>query len=149
MCRIFTGKWKTRGFSTQLAERELAFYNVTNEIIKYFEEYYKNYSKPRKIVTDRGTGFTSDAFKQFLADESITYVLIAVGTPRENGQADRFNRVIVPMLAKLVDEINIWDRVLDRIEFALNNSVSQSTKKLPSELLFGVRQIGESMMQFV
>jgi len=35
---------------------------------------------------------------------SIEHVLIAVGTPRANGQAERLNRVIVSMLSKLVED---------------------------------------------
>ena len=33
--------------------------------------------------------------------EGIEHVLVAVGTPRANGQVKLFNRVVVPALAKL------------------------------------------------
>ena len=73
---------------------------------------------------------------------SIKHVLIAVGTPRANGQVERYNRVITPMLAKLAEMPSKWDRVIDSVEFALNNTVLSATKKTPSELLFGIRQLG-------
>ena len=72
---------------------------ASNEVIKHFSEYFQAYSKPFRIITDRGTAFTSDAFTQFLSDESVQHVLTAVATPQANGQAERINRFITPMLA--------------------------------------------------
>ena len=114
----------------------------SSEAIKHFVQFFKCYSKPRRIVTDRGTAFTADAFKEFFASESVKHVLIAVGNPRANGQVERYNRVITPMLAKLAETPNKLDRVIDNVEFALNNTVSSATGKAPSELLFGIRQLG-------
>jgi len=57
----------------------------TEELIKHLHDYFQTYSKPRKIISDRGTSFTSAAFKQFLEDESVNVVLVAAGTPRANG----------------------------------------------------------------
>jgi len=41
--------------------------------------------------------------------ENIEYVLIAMNTPRANGQVERFNRVLSPMLAKLSETPTKWD----------------------------------------
>jgi len=41
------------------------------------------------MISDRGTTFTSDKFKTFADDESVQHVLVAVGTPRANGQIER------------------------------------------------------------
>lgn len=68
---------------------------------------------------------------------------MAVGTPRANGQIERFNRVITPMIAKLCDEPHKWDRVLSQVEYAINNTICRSTGETPSKLLFGVEQLGE------
>ena len=47
-------------------------------------------------------------------------------------------------LAKLVELVcqADWSKHLTRVEYALNNTVHSTTKKLPSELLFGVAQRG-------
>ena len=115
---------------------------TTNEVIKHLREYFRNYSKPRRIISDRGTCFTSGAFKDFLKEESVEQVLVATATPRANGQVERFNRVIAPMLAKLSEHPDIWFKILDKVEFALNNSVCRSTTETPSRLLFGINQLG-------
>ncbi|CAK9799271.1 Transposon Ty3-I Gag-Pol polyprotein [Anthophora plagiata] len=98
---------------------------------------------PKRIITDRGTAFTSKTFNEFLTNENVQHTLIAVGTPRANGQVERFNRTIVPMLAKLCETPSKWDRVLEQVEFALNNTVCRTTIETPSRLLFGVEQLGK------
>ena len=78
-----------------------------------------------------------------MESESVNLVLIASGTPRANGQVEIVNKSIVPMLAKLADAVNKWDRVLYKAEFAINNTIHRSTGKSPSMLLFGINQVGE------
>lgn len=114
----------------------------TEEVIKHLRNYFQTYSKPRKIISDRGTSFTSAAFKHFLEDESVNLVLVAAGTPRANGQVEIVNKSVVPMLAKLSESTNKWDRVLNVVEFAINNTIHRSTGQSPSVLLFGVNQVG-------
>lgn len=53
---------------------------------------------------------------------------------------ERFNRMITPMLAKLCETPSKWDRVLDQIEFAINNTVYRVTSETPARLLFGLEQ---------
>lgn len=77
-----------------------------------------------------------------MEEESICHVLIAVSTPRANGQIERFNRVLTPILAKLCDAPEKWDRKLEDIEFSLNNTRCRSINSTPSQLLFGIDQLG-------
>ncbi|XP_018395908.1 PREDICTED: uncharacterized protein LOC108774330 [Cyphomyrmex costatus] len=95
------------------------------------------------LVSDRGTCFTSDLFTEFLKDENIQHVLSAVSTSRANGQVERFNRILAPMLAKLSEVPSKWDQVLVDVEYSLNNTVCRATGDTPSRLLFGVDQKGK------
>lgn len=115
----------------------------SNECIQHLADYFRAYSKPKRIISDRGTAFTSTAFKEFLEWEKIKHILIAVGTPRANGQVERYNRVIMPMMAKLCESPDKWDRILGKVEFSLNNTISRATNDTPSRLLFGIDQLGE------
>ena len=112
------------------------------EVIKHLSNYFRAYSRPSRIISDRGTAFTSDAFKEFLRSLNIQQILIATGSPKANGQAERVNRVISPMIAKMTTSTNKWDLILDRVEYAINNTNSKSTGKPPSVLLFGFIQKG-------
>ncbi|XP_015440400.1 PREDICTED: uncharacterized protein LOC107195130 [Dufourea novaeangliae] len=101
------------------------------------------YGKPRRLISDRGTCFTSSQFTEFMKEKSVEHVLVAVGTPRANGHIKRFNRTITPMLAKLAECPNKWDQILDQMEFSLNNTICRSIRDTPSRLLFGTNQSGE------
>lgn len=117
---------------------------TSKEAIKALSDYFSNYSKPRMIVSDRGSCFTSQEFKNFMEKQEVKHVLIATGSPQSNGQAERINRVIVPMLSKLVnrEENQPWYNVLPQIEYALNNTINKGTGETPSRLLFGINQRG-------
>jgi transposase InsO family protein len=113
-----------------------------DEAIKHLKSYFSNFSKPIRLVADRGSAFRGDKFKTFLEDQGIQLVLIATGTPQSNGQIERINRSLTPMLAKLVETTDKWDRLLGEVEFAFNNSINRSTGVTPSHLLYGTNQIG-------
>lgn len=116
----------------------------TTEVIKCLESYFEHYSRPLRIISDRGTSFTSHEFEQFLNDQNIQHTKIATASPQANGQVERFNRTILPMIAKLADERKTqWYNTLKEVEFACNNTVSKATSECPSMLLFGVRQRGK------
>jgi len=84
--------------------------------------------------------FTFTAFKQFILDESIEHILIAVSIPRTNGQVEKFNRIITPMLVKICETPVKWNNVLQSIKFALTNSICRVTNETPSRLLFGINE---------
>ena len=121
----------------------------TAEVLKCLEIYCRDYSVPKRLVSDRGTAFTSRAFKVFIDEKKIKHILNATASPKSNGQVERYNRTLVPVLSKLVDvEKKEWDVLLPEVEYLLNNSWNRSVKETPSKLLFGVvqkRQIEENL----
>jgi len=92
------------------------------EAMTYLSHYFQNYSRPRVIISDRGSAFTSHEFEE----------------------VERVNRILSPMLAKLSDNENgrQWYKMLEQTEFAINNTVNRSTGKTPCQLLFGADQRG-------
>lgn len=118
---------------------------TSKEAIEKLKIYFCYYSKPKIVVSDRGTCFTSKEFTDFLTEIDIQHVKVATGSPQANGQVERFNRTIALMLGKL-SEMDIgknWTKTITEIEFALNNSVHKTTKEIPSVLLFGISQRGK------
>lgn len=75
----------------------------TSEIIKHLKHYFNAYSIPDQIVSDCGSCFTSNSFKEFNNEHEVKHILIATACPRANGQVERFNRVLTPVIAKLVE----------------------------------------------
>lgn len=117
----------------------------TKEVEICLDKYFAMYSRPHRIISDRGTCFTSLQFGEFLLKRNIEHVKVAVASPQANGQVERVNRVITAMLSKMTEPINHdnWSKMLEQIEFALNNSLHSSTRQTASQLLFGIEQKGK------
>lgn len=117
----------------------------TKEVINALSDYFRSYSRPRCIISDRGTSFTSGDFKEFVEAHNIQHIKIATGSPEANGQVERVNRSIGPMIAKLVDQkgVTSWVSVLEQVEFCLNNTHHRTINEHPSIMLFGIRQRGQ------
>lgn len=113
----------------------------TNEVPKALKRYKYDYSTLRRMISDRDSAFTSKAFKSFVTDYNIEHVLLATACPQANSQVERYNRTLVHLLAKLVEETGQeWGNVLADAEFLLNNTWNRSIKNIPVVLLFGVVQ---------
>lgn len=114
----------------------------TKPVIRHLESYFRHYSRPMRIISDRGSCFTSNEFKDFMAKHNIAHTLIASGVPRANGQVEIVNKSLRSMCAKLTESVERWDEILAKIEFSINNTLHCSTGQSPSMLLFGVNQKG-------
>lgn len=101
----------------------------SKDVCTNFNEYFSYYSKPLRIISDRGTCFTSEMFKDFCKSNVIQHVLIAAGSPQANGQVERYNRTVKTMLSKLLHEKGQnWDECLDKIQFSINNTYNRLIK---------------------
>lgn len=105
-------------------------------------KYFECYSRPRRIVSDRGSCFTSLEFSEFLLNNNIEHVKVATASPQANGQVERINRIINLMISKISEPIqhSDWYKLLTKVEYAVNNSVHATTNQTPAMLLFGVSQ---------
>lgn len=98
------------------------------------------FGNPHTIIADKGGAFTSKDVEVFCIENNINLHLITTGVPRGNGQVERLNRVIYPMLTKMSSEDPLkWYRHTSRLQTILNSTVTRSTGKTPFEMLFGVK----------
>lgn len=110
------------------------------EVLDRLKSQQKTFGNPKRIISDRGAAFTSNEFKEYCIDESIEHVLITTGVPRGNGQVERINRVIIPVLTKLAHENeDRWYRYVDKVQCAINSTHQRSVGWSPFEVLFGVK----------
>lgn len=111
-------------------------------MILALKDYFRSYSRPKFIVSD--LCFTSEDFEKFIKEYNIKYIKIATGSPQANGQVQRINRIVGPMIAKLTDIENglHWDAVIEDVQFSLNNTKQRSVAQSPSKMLFGIEQKG-------
>ena len=118
----------------------------TASAIRVFKEHFGYFGTPNRLITDRGSCFTSAKFKSFTQKLGVKHILNAVATPRANGQVERFNRTVIDALGTRChgEKENTWDEHLGEIQLGINTTVNKSTGKSPSELLFGCKLINTS-----
>jgi transposase InsO family protein len=112
----------------------------TAEVIDKLVKQSAIFGNPRRIVSDQGSAFTSHDFKEYCKDEGIEHTTIVTGVPRGNGQIERVNRTLIPLLTKLtIPNPAEWHKYVEKAQRYLNNVPSRSTGMSPFYLLFGTR----------
>lgn len=113
---------------------------TSKEVIDKLKVHQQLFGNPRRIITDRGTAFTSNDFSEYCKEESIEHVTITTGIPRGNGQVERIHRVIKSVLTKLcIEQPSLWYRHVSRLQQALNSTFQRSVNTSPHELLVGAK----------
>lgn len=102
----------------------------SREVIKILSNLFHKFSFPARIISDRGTAFTSSKFSNFLKTFNVKHHLVAVAAPWANGLVERINRFLKSSLKKLVDDHQYWNIHLDTIQYVMNNT-SFSSESFP------------------
>lgn len=98
---------------------------ATKKVIAAVTQLFHDLGLCRRLVSDRGTAFTSDAFAQFLECFGIEHVRVI---PRANGQVERINWSLRSTVAKIVGT-DSWYSIFSRAHFVINNKyVSQGNQ---------------------
>lgn len=112
---------------------------TAKEVIDKLAVMEATFGNPEKLVSDRGTAFTSKDFGNYCSEREIRHILITTGVPRANGQVERLNAIIINVLAKLsMNEPDQWYRQVPKVQMALNGSYQRSIGMTPFKLVFGV-----------
>jgi IS30 family transposase len=93
---------------------------------------------PKKIVSDRGTRFTSHFWQQLHEALGTHLKFSSTYHPQTDGQTERTNQILEDMLraCALQDKLG-WDQRLPYAEFSYNNSYQASLKMSPLQALYG------------
>jgi len=105
--------------------------------ISTLEEVIMVYGRPIRIISDRGTAFTSKNFEAMVGSHGIQHVKTAVRTPRANGQAERVNKTVLASLKCVSNNENEWDKCLPNLQWSINSLVNATTRQSPNNLVFG------------
>ncbi|GFW69092.1 transposon Tf2-9 polyprotein [Trichonephila clavipes] len=97
--------------------------------LQKLKQQQKTFGNPIRIISDRGSAFTSKSFNDYCDEENIQHLQIATDVPRGNGQVERIHRTLIPVLTKLsLDDSTKWYKYVDRLQRILNSTISRSTK---------------------
>jgi hypothetical protein len=104
----------------------------------YMERIVCLHGVPKKIVSDRGSQFTSHFWKAVHESLGTKLNFSTAYHPQTDGQTERTNQVLEDMLRACALQYGTsWDKSLPYAEFSYNNSYQQSLKMAPFEALYG------------
>lgn len=110
------------------------------EVLNCLERQQKTFGNPRRIIADKGGAFTSNLVSEYCENEGIELITITTGVPRGNGQVERVNQVLIPLLTKLSgSNPEKWYQHVDRVQRCLNSTYHRSVSITPFEVLLGVK----------
>lgn len=100
-------------------------------------------SRVLKIVSDRGSEFTSARAEKFLLDNNILHEVSAPFSPSQNGFIERDNRTVTEacraMLAGRKLPKKFWAEAANTAVYLLHRSISRNNTVTPYELFYGVK----------
>lgn len=114
---------------------------TADELIDCMKSFVGGFGLPGRLVTDRGSCYTSRAFERFCVEQGIQLVLMSSRHPQANGQVKRTHSVVMSTLITLNIQPNAWDESLTELQRILNNSETKVSAKIPFEMLHGYRPL--------
>jgi hypothetical protein len=95
---------------------------------------------PKKIISDRGTQFTSKFWEKLHETLDTQLHFSSAYHPQIDGQTERINQILEDMLrACALQYGRSWDKSMSYAEFCYNNSYQESLKMALLEMLYARR----------
>lgn len=107
----------------------------SKESINHLQTIFDTFGKPGKIISVRGTAFTSKEFTDFTNMRNIKHQKVAVAAPWANGLDERINRFLKSSLTKVTTVLDDWKNKLGMIQYIVNNIYHSAVKSSTSKLL--------------
>nr|XP_008373299.1 uncharacterized protein K02A2.6-like [Malus domestica] len=109
------------------------------EVCSFFEEnIVTRFGVPETIITNNGTVFTSDRFKDYTVNLNIQLEQYTPYYPQANGQAEASNKVLIGILEKMVKERpGMWHLRINEALWAYRTSPQTATGMTPYLLTYG------------
>ena len=98
----------------------------------YVDHVFRLHGLSREFITDRDVRFTSAFWQEVTTQLGTRAVMSSSFHPETDGQTERVNQTLETYLRHFVSaELNNWDTLLSRAEFAHNAAVHESTRQTP------------------
>ena len=103
----------------------------------------------RKLISDRGTSFSSKEFEDFSIRCRFQHIMASAEHPETNGLMEKVNRAIAATLAAFVNwREDDWDEKFPQAVFAINSAKQATTRLTPFELTYGRPAVLPSELAF-
>jgi hypothetical protein len=110
---------------------------------RFFNDVFKLWGLPSKIISDRDPRFTSSFWRALFRKCRVDLGMTAAYHPQADGQAERTNQTVETALRCLLvgKYVQTWSKHLGEVEYALNTSMNEATGTSPFKLLYGVEPV--------
>jgi hypothetical protein len=109
----------------------------TTAILNRYAQYFQTVAKPKVILSDRGTQFSSKTYQKALSQQNIKYAYTSVRHPQAN-PVERI-RLELGRLCRSYCETShtSWAKYLPSIEKWINSNINFTTNFPPNLIQFG------------
>ncbi|XP_023288921.1 uncharacterized protein LOC111674083 [Orussus abietinus] len=103
------------------------------------DRYIPRFGTPKKLLSDQGTQFTSDKWREGLQQEGIQHILTSIRHPQAN-PVERTNRELARYFRTFLNnQHSRWADWLDVLEDGINHAYHEATGCIPMQLHDDIR----------
>ncbi|KAK3273485.1 hypothetical protein CYMTET_18277 [Cymbomonas tetramitiformis] len=137
-----------QGTNLRASSDEVRLEHKTKEmvlkLIRGVTRFPRSASDTKSADNDRDPRFQDAFWQELMRLMGVKVARTTPYNPRSDGQAEHSNRVIEDMLRSFVDaNVEDWDLYTTNVEFAINDSRSESIGFTPFELVFGFSPLSQ------
>jgi hypothetical protein len=112
---------------------------TSKEMIEFVKEHIVyRFGTPQTIMTDQGSMFISEEFREFAASMGIKLLNSFPYYAQANGQAEASNKGVLKLIKRKIEEQpKRWHTTLNEASWAYKMSCHGATKVSPYELVYG------------
>lgn len=126
---------------------------TAKSVLSALTKFFSTFGLPKVVQSDQGSNFLSKLFTQVLKTLGIEHKVSSAYHPQSQGALERWHQTLKSMLRKYCMDTNKdWDEGVPFVLFAIRETVQESLKFSPAELVFGhtvrgpLRVLKEQMM---
>lgn len=124
-------------YFSRYIEVEIMTKTDSSETIKRLNSIFARFGLPLSITADNGPQFSSEEFREFCNTNNIKLISTTPYWPQQNGEVERQNRSLLKRLVISQATNADWIEELNKYLLMYRSSPHSTTKKTPSEMLFG------------
>ena len=118
----------------------------TGTAVSFIRELIFRYGVPHSIITDNGSNFDSEEFRDFCNSQGTRVDYASLAHPQSNGQAKRANGLILKglkprLMRDLKHAAGAWVDELPSVLWGLRTTPNRSTGRAPFFLVYGAEAV--------
>ena len=127
--------------------------STASTAVNFIRSIIFRFGVPNSIITDNGTNFTAEEFKDFCEDQAIKLNYAFVAHPQSNGQVEKANGLVCkgikkPLFTPLRRSVGAWVEELPSVLWSLRTTPNRSTQYTPFFMVYGAEAVMPSDLRF-